>query len=121
MLIKFVMSSPELALSPQLYKLPMAGYYGGADSLSDMQKIIGNLSPAAWDLKYLKTTNIGEWDNKNYVDRPENFLGSYWIFNADFTSKRFDYLAEVQTLWKDSAPILMNQMNEAIVNSVSSR
>jgi ATP-binding cassette, subfamily A (ABC1), member 3 len=112
LLIKFVVPSPAVEISPSYYDIPLKTYYS-SDIVpeTDMTALMSTFSTKDWATSYLNTNTLEAWDKKNFDDRSFSRLGSYWFIGLDYVKMRFDYMAQVLTLARDSAPLFINKMN----------
>lgn len=116
--------SPRL-LTPDSYSgrpLPLI-YSGdlGAASQSDQQSIMDLLEPKQWVTEFYNAPSIDMWDDYNFQKTSISRKGAYYFNLIDNGNLQFNYLAEVSTINRDAAPILMNSMNEAIMRKVLSK
>ncbi|KAL4490757.1 hypothetical protein ABPG72_021811 [Tetrahymena utriculariae] len=56
-----------------------------------------------------------QWEESAYQAKTDSVSGSYYVEDID-ASNIFKYTTEVNTIYRDAAPLYINQMNEAYIN-----
>ncbi|KAL4430213.1 hypothetical protein ABPG74_014772 [Tetrahymena malaccensis] len=118
-LIQFIVESPALLIQPSIYNTPLNIIYSGSESISKMQQLMNEFDLRYWNTQYFDAKDKIQWDDENFNLKSVDNKGSYFINQIDFINQKYSYDAEVQTISKDTPPLFVNQMNNAILRSAT--
>lgn len=117
MLIEFVKDAKPRYLNSSIYGEKSPLLYGGLASPADMNNIMNRFPAAYWDLESSTAASIVDFDLQHFAKRSRSRKGAFWLEYVDAVNDQYTYLAEVATKNRDITPILINQMNVAIIRN----
>ncbi|EAS01530.2 ABC transporter family protein (macronuclear) [Tetrahymena thermophila SB210] len=114
-LMQFIVESPPLVIQPSIFNTPINIIYSGSETTQNMSQLMSVFNPNDWKAEFFNTNSKTAWDEQNFQLKSVDRKGSYFINKIDTLNQVFSYDAEVQTISKDTTPLFINQMNNAIL------
>ncbi|EAR81921.2 ABC transporter family protein (macronuclear) [Tetrahymena thermophila SB210] len=117
-LISSITEQNGVIIDPKNFPNPLNVVVGNAQGLSapHIQNLLGSFSQAnLYDFWTANQQSVDEWEDYAFHSKNYDSTGSYYIEEINI-SNTFKYTTEINTIYRDAAPLYINQMNEAYIN-----
>ncbi|EAR97153.2 ABC transporter family protein (macronuclear) [Tetrahymena thermophila SB210] len=118
-LIKFIDESPAVSFSPSDFPNPLNEVVSKSPSVPDniadsIYSSFASYQSYNFEKDYASITTPDAWDQQVFSEKTTTSVGAYFI--TQVSSNQVSYVSQVNSIYRDGAPFVINQMNVAAIN-----